>query len=646
MYKNFVYRQDKMIIIIPLGGIGLRFKEHGYRRPKALIRVNGRPLLYYLLDNLNVDGIDFVSIPYNKEYAEYHFETQLKKDYPKINFLFYQLPCDTNGAAETINTAIKNFPPNTIDKPVLCLDGDNFYSVDIVKRWNGENKIIVFDDGNVKGSEQLYSYIQTNNEAAGVSDIAEKVRISSYACSGAYGFNSFRQLLEYSQHVIDNNTQIQHGEYYTSSVIREMIQGGGVSFTYSVINIEEYFCLGTPFQLRMFHENHKAHSKKLRICFDIDNTLVTFPQIENDYSSVQPIHKMISLLQRLKQLGHYIILYTARRMKTYKGNVGQAIADVAKITFETLAQYNIQYDEIHFGKPYADMYIDDLAINAFDNVEKEMGFYMDTIEPRKFNTVSIERDVVVKSSKSLEGEIYFYQQFPDELIHLFPKLLGIDSVHFKWLKIQKIDGLALTNLYLSELLTPLMLIKVMDSLNEIHSYPTPVDLSPYDIYYKNYCDKLSDRFHNYDYSCFPDSTSTFESIMFWLSNYTIKKICVIHGDAVMTNILVTPHKTVKFIDMRGQQGTHLSIYGDVLYDWAKLFQSLIGYDQILQERKVAHEYESTMIDTFKAYFLSKFSNDDYINMCWITKSLILSLIPLHDNDKCREYYKLISKIMV
>ena len=42
-----------MIIIIPLGGIGERFKNNGYKMPKAMIKVFGKPILYYLLENIN-----------------------------------------------------------------------------------------------------------------------------------------------------------------------------------------------------------------------------------------------------------------------------------------------------------------------------------------------------------------------------------------------------------------------------------------------------------------------------------------------------------------------------------------------------------------------------------------------------------------
>lgn len=56
-----------MIILIPLGGTGERFKNNGYSLPKALIKVFGKPILYYLLDCLNYTDIDYVYIPYNPE---------------------------------------------------------------------------------------------------------------------------------------------------------------------------------------------------------------------------------------------------------------------------------------------------------------------------------------------------------------------------------------------------------------------------------------------------------------------------------------------------------------------------------------------------------------------------------------------------
>ena len=71
-----------MIILIPLGGFGSRFKKQGYKLPKALINVSGKPIIFWLLDNIKFSNkIDFIYIPYNKEYKKYNFEDLLKNSY-------------------------------------------------------------------------------------------------------------------------------------------------------------------------------------------------------------------------------------------------------------------------------------------------------------------------------------------------------------------------------------------------------------------------------------------------------------------------------------------------------------------------------------------------------------------------------------
>ena len=54
--------------------------------------------------------------------------------------------------------------------------------------------------------------------------------------------------------------------------------------------------------------------------------------------------------------------------------------------------------------------------------------------------------------------------------------------------------------------------------------------------------------------------------------------------------------------MRGKVGETLTIYGDWLYDWAKLYQSLIGYDKILLNKDICKKYELEMKEFFKQYF--------------------------------------------
>jgi capsule biosynthesis phosphatase len=79
------------------------------------------------------------------------------------------------------------------------------------------------------------------------------------------------------------------------------------------------------------------------------------------YSNLMPINGAVEAVQALKNDGHYIIIYTARRMKTHNGNLGRVLADVGSVTLDWLSKFDIPYDEVYFGKPWADIYIDDNA---------------------------------------------------------------------------------------------------------------------------------------------------------------------------------------------------------------------------------------------------------------------------------------------
>ncbi|KAF9775441.1 hypothetical protein IL306_006453, partial [Fusarium sp. DS 682] len=61
-------------------------------------------------------------------------------------------------------------------------------------------------------------------------------------------------------------------------------------------------------------------------------------------------------------------------MKTHHGNPGAVLADVGLVTFKQLSDYEISYHEINFGKPYADIYVDDLAVNSNLDTAGELGW--------------------------------------------------------------------------------------------------------------------------------------------------------------------------------------------------------------------------------------------------------------------------------
>jgi len=88
-------------------------------------------------------------------------------------------------------------------------------------------------------------------------------------------------------------------------------------------------------------------------CFDIDGTLCT--QNETNYEDAEPYVERITQLNALYDAGHTIFLYTARGTKTG--------IDWSKVTRQQMALWGVKYHRLFFGKPYADFYIDDKAIN-------------------------------------------------------------------------------------------------------------------------------------------------------------------------------------------------------------------------------------------------------------------------------------------
>ena len=84
-------------------------------------------------------------------------------------------------------------------------------------------------------------------------------------------------------------------------------------------------------------------------CFDIDGTICSIEKSEN-YSKAIPHKEIIQKINELYDQGHTIYFYTGRHMQK------------ERLTKEWMSKYKIKYHHIFFGKPVAEIYIDDLAI--------------------------------------------------------------------------------------------------------------------------------------------------------------------------------------------------------------------------------------------------------------------------------------------
>jgi capsule biosynthesis phosphatase len=99
----------------------------------------------------------------------------------------------------------------------------------------------------------------------------------------------------------------------------------------------------------------------MRIIIDIDGTLSELRKPGQEYPDLRPNPGAAEKVTALKNAGHHIILQTARHMKTCNGDVELVKQKIGQVTIDWLKKHGIPYDEIHFGKPYGDVYIDDLG---------------------------------------------------------------------------------------------------------------------------------------------------------------------------------------------------------------------------------------------------------------------------------------------
>jgi capsule biosynthesis phosphatase len=108
----------------------------------------------------------------------------------------------------------------------------------------------------------------------------------------------------------------------------------------------------------------------MKICIDLDGVICQLKKEGETYENLLPVNGAPESLRELKAAGHYVIINTARHMKTCQGNLGMVTARISLITLKWLEKYDIPYDEIYFGKPHADVYIDDNAyrFNSWDEI--------------------------------------------------------------------------------------------------------------------------------------------------------------------------------------------------------------------------------------------------------------------------------------
>lgn len=112
----------------------------------------------------------------------------------------------------------------------------------------------------------------------------------------------------------------------------------------------------------------------MRFAIDVDLTLCELKKGKETYLDVKPLPGAIEALNKLRNQGHYIIIYSARGMRTFNANLGKVNAERLPEMIAWLAKHSIPYDEILLGKPDVDYFIDDknIEFNSWEQVMEKL----------------------------------------------------------------------------------------------------------------------------------------------------------------------------------------------------------------------------------------------------------------------------------
>ena len=105
------------------------------------------------------------------------------------------------------------------------------------------------------------------------------------------------------------------------------------------------------------------------IAFDLDDVLcyrtTEMGKVEK-YRSCRPLKPMIKVVNQCYDEGNTVIVYTARGMTGFKGNINNIYSNLYELTLKQLDDWGVKYHQLIMGKIHYDLLIDDKAVNSID----------------------------------------------------------------------------------------------------------------------------------------------------------------------------------------------------------------------------------------------------------------------------------------
>src|SRR5574340_1115550 len=219
-----------MKVIIPLAGKGTRLRPHTHRTPKPLLKVAGKPVMAYILDDLEkLGGVEQIV------YITGHLKDRVE-EYARTHYAFPSVFVEQvvqNGTASAVELARPH-----VDRPVLIVFVDTIFDTDLSIIHTTDADGIIW----VKEVEDYQRFGVVVADAEGnMTRIVEKpsTPISRRANIGLYYVRNWRLLYEGIAHVLQQPPN--KGEYFLTDAFQYMIDHGA---RLKVVDVQGWYDAG------------------------------------------------------------------------------------------------------------------------------------------------------------------------------------------------------------------------------------------------------------------------------------------------------------------------------------------------------------------------------------------------------------------
>ncbi len=257
-----------MKVIIPLAGKGTRLRPHTHVTPKPMLKVAGKPVMSYILEDLkrlgNVEQVIYITGHLKEKVEEFARKTL---DVPSV-FIEQKIQDGTAGAVALAR--------DYVDQPVLIIFVDTIFDADLSLVNATDADGIIW----VKEVEDYQRFgVVVTDKNGNMTKIVEKpsTPISKRANIGLYYIKNWKLLYEGIDWVL--RQPMNKGEYFLTDAFQYMIDKGA---KIKVVDVEGWFDAG---KIETMLDTNQAmltrgHARKPKDCGD--STIIDPVYIEDN----------------------------------------------------------------------------------------------------------------------------------------------------------------------------------------------------------------------------------------------------------------------------------------------------------------------------------------------------------------------------